>query len=64
MFESMIATSEEFYKSLGIPHRVVAIASGALNNAAINVRHRAGANRALGMSAQPLRLKDKEVALE
>ncbi|KAK4229869.1 serine--tRNA ligase, cytoplasmic [Podospora fimiseda] len=34
MFDSMIATSEEFYKSLGIPYRVVAIVSGALNNAA------------------------------
>ncbi|KAM7221752.1 serine--tRNA ligase, cytoplasmic [Rhypophila decipiens] len=34
MFETMIATSEEFYKSLGIPYRVVAIVSGALNNAA------------------------------
>lgn len=34
MFDNMIATSEEFYKSLGIPHRVVAIVSGALNNAA------------------------------
>ncbi len=30
----MIAISEEFYKSLGVPHRVVAIVSGALNNAA------------------------------
>lgn len=27
----MIATSEEFYKSLGIPYRVVAIVSGALS---------------------------------
>ncbi|KAK4453610.1 serine--tRNA ligase, cytoplasmic [Podospora aff. communis PSN243] len=34
MFESMISTSEDFYKSLGIPYRVVAIVSGALNNAA------------------------------
>jgi Seryl-tRNA synthetase len=34
MFESMISTSEEFYQSLGIPYRVVAIVSGALNNAA------------------------------
>lgn len=33
-FESMIAISEEFYQSLAIPYRVVAIASGALNNAA------------------------------
>ena len=31
MFESMIANSEEFYKSLGIPYRVVAIVSGALS---------------------------------
>ncbi len=30
----MIATSEEFYKSLGLPYQVVAIVSGALNNAA------------------------------
>jgi seryl-tRNA synthetase len=30
----MINYSEEFYKSLGIPYRVVAIVSGALNNAA------------------------------
>ncbi|KAK4127701.1 serine-tRNA ligase [Parathielavia appendiculata] len=30
MFESMISTSEDFYKSLGIPYRVVAIVSGAL----------------------------------
>ncbi|KAL1842501.1 hypothetical protein VTJ49DRAFT_5107 [Mycothermus thermophilus] len=34
MFDSMISTSEEFYKSLNIPYRVVAIVSGALNNAA------------------------------
>ncbi|KAJ4306521.1 Cytosolic seryl-tRNA synthetase [Collariella sp. IMI 366227] len=34
MFDSMINTSEEFFKSLGIPYRVVAIVSGALNNAA------------------------------
>jgi len=33
-FEEMIAVSEEFYKSLGVPYRVVAIVSGALNNAA------------------------------
>ncbi|KAK4957372.1 Cytosolic seryl-tRNA synthetase [Elasticomyces elasticus] len=33
-FDSMIATSEEFYKSLQLPYRVVAIVSGALNNAA------------------------------
>jgi len=34
MFDSMIAASEEFYQSLGIPYRVVAIVSGALNLAA------------------------------
>ncbi|KAG9523274.1 serine-tRNA ligase, partial [Aureobasidium melanogenum] len=33
-FDRMIDTSEEFYKSLGLPYRVVAIVSGALNNAA------------------------------
>ncbi|EGP84842.1 unnamed protein product [Zymoseptoria tritici ST99CH_1A5] len=33
-FDGMINTSEEFYKSLKIPYRVVAIVSGALNNAA------------------------------
>ncbi|KAG8623954.1 hypothetical protein KVT40_008930 [Elsinoe batatas] len=33
-FESMINTSEKFYQSLKIPYRVVAIVSGALNNAA------------------------------
>lgn len=33
-FEKMINYSEEFYQSLGIPYRVVAIVSGALNNAA------------------------------
>lgn len=33
-FEQMITTSEEFYKSLKLPYRVVAIVSGALNNAA------------------------------
>lgn len=33
-FEQMIDTSEEFYKSLKLPYRVVAIVSGALNNAA------------------------------
>lgn len=32
--EAMIQTASEFYKSLGIAHRVVAIASGHLNNAA------------------------------
>lgn len=30
----MIESSEEFYQSLGLPYQVVAIASGALNNAA------------------------------
>jgi len=34
MFDSMVATSEEFYQSLKIPYRVVAIVSGALNLAA------------------------------
>jgi seryl-tRNA synthetase len=34
MFDSMIATSEGFYQSLGIPYRMVAIVSGALNLAA------------------------------
>ena len=34
MFDQMIANSEEFYQSLGIPYRVVAIVSGALNLAA------------------------------
>lgn len=34
MFDDMIAASEGFYQSLGIPYRVVAIVSGALNNAA------------------------------
>lgn len=33
-FDEMIATSEEFYKSLGLPYRIVSIVSGALNNAA------------------------------
>ncbi|RDA89903.1 hypothetical protein CP533_3068 [Ophiocordyceps camponoti-saundersi (nom. inval.)] len=32
--DEMIATSEEFYQSLGLPYQVVAIVSGALNNAA------------------------------
>lgn len=30
----MISTSEEFYQSLGLPYQIVAIVSGALNNAA------------------------------
>lgn len=34
MFDTMIANSEEFYKSLGLPYRVVGIVSGALNLAA------------------------------
>ncbi|KAJ9397067.1 hypothetical protein DTO282F9_6000 [Paecilomyces variotii] len=34
VFDEMIAVSEEFYQSLGIPYQVVAIVSGALNNAA------------------------------
>ncbi|KAL1979398.1 hypothetical protein VTN96DRAFT_6070 [Rasamsonia emersonii] len=33
-FDEMIATSEEFYQSLGLPYRIVSIVSGALNNAA------------------------------
>lgn len=33
-FDEMIEYSEEFYKSLGVPYRVVEIVSGALNNAA------------------------------
>ena len=33
-FEEMISTSEAFYQTLGLPYRVVAIVSGALNNAA------------------------------
>ncbi|CBF77842.1 hypothetical protein AN8867.2 [Aspergillus nidulans FGSC A4] len=33
-FDEMISTSEEFYKSLGLPYQVVSIVSGALNNAA------------------------------
>ncbi|ETW77326.1 putative seryl-tRNA synthetase [Heterobasidion irregulare TC 32-1] len=34
MFETMVTNSEAFYQSLGIPYRVVAIVSGALNLAA------------------------------
>ncbi|KAH8887471.1 seryl-tRNA synthetase-like protein [Thozetella sp. PMI_491] len=34
MFDQMIGNSEEFMQSLGIPYQVVAIVSGALNNAA------------------------------
>ncbi|CAM1510965.1 Fc.00g084780.m01.CDS01 [Cosmosporella sp. VM-42] len=33
-FDEMMATSEEFYQSLGLPYQVVGIVSGALNNAA------------------------------
>lgn len=33
-FDDMINTSEEFYQSLGLPYQIVAIVSGALNNAA------------------------------
>ncbi|KAL4787757.1 hypothetical protein BJX76DRAFT_317517 [Aspergillus varians] len=33
-FDEMIATSEEFYQSLGLPYQIVSIVSGALNNAA------------------------------
>ncbi|KAF7559266.1 hypothetical protein G7046_g4901 [Stylonectria norvegica] len=33
-FDEMMATSEEFYQSLKLPYQVVAIVSGALNNAA------------------------------
>lgn len=33
-FDEMIAVSEEFYKSLGLPYQIVAIVSGALNSAA------------------------------
>ncbi|KAI1943831.1 Cytosolic seryl-tRNA synthetase [Ophidiomyces ophidiicola] len=34
VFDDMIATSEEFYQSLGLPYQIVSIVSGALNNAA------------------------------
>ena len=33
-FDDMITVAEEFYKSLNLPYRVMAIVSGALNNAA------------------------------
>ncbi|KAI9881371.1 MAG: Cytosolic seryl-tRNA synthetase [Pleopsidium flavum] len=33
-FGDMIGISEEFYRSLGLPYRIMAIVSGALNNAA------------------------------
>jgi seryl-tRNA synthetase len=32
--EDMLKVSEEFYRQLGLPYRVVEIVSGALNNAA------------------------------
>ncbi|KAL2866340.1 serine--tRNA ligase SES1 [Aspergillus lucknowensis] len=34
VFDEMIATSEQFYQSLGLPYQIVSIVSGALNNAA------------------------------
>lgn len=34
MLETMLSNSETFYQSLGLPYQVVAIVSGALNNAA------------------------------
>lgn len=34
MFNEMISNSEDFYQSLGLSYRIVAIVSGALNNAA------------------------------
>lgn len=34
IFDEMLEISEAFYKSLGLPYQVVAIVSGALNNAA------------------------------
>jgi hypothetical protein len=34
MLDQMIANSEAFYQSLQLPYQVIAIASGALNNAA------------------------------
>ncbi|ODM23584.1 Serine--tRNA ligase, cytoplasmic [Aspergillus cristatus] len=33
-FDEMMAISEEFYQSLGLPYQIVSIVSGALNNAA------------------------------
>jgi len=30
-FDEMVATSEEFYKSLGLPYQIVGIVSGALS---------------------------------
>lgn len=37
MFDEMIGASEAFYQSLGLPYQIVAIVSGALNNA-VSVR--------------------------
>lgn len=34
IFDQLIANSEEFYKALELPYRIVSIVSGALNNAA------------------------------
>lgn len=34
MFDTLIANSEEFYQSLGLPYQLISIVSGALNNAA------------------------------
>ncbi|SGY24133.1 BQ5605_C019g09014 [Microbotryum silenes-dioicae] len=34
MFDAMIANSEAFYQSLGLPYQLISIVSGALNNAA------------------------------
>jgi len=34
MFDTMIANSEGFYQSLGLPYQLISIVSGALNNAA------------------------------
>lgn len=34
VFHEMIGNAEQFYQALGIPYQVVAIVSGALNNAA------------------------------
>jgi seryl-tRNA synthetase len=35
MCQSIVKTSEEFYKSIGIPYQVVSIVFGALNSAAL-----------------------------
>jgi len=34
MLDQMLLNSQDFYETLGLPYRVVAIVSGALNNAA------------------------------